>query len=247
MTDYTLHCGDCLDIMPTLEAGSIDAIICDPPYGTTACKWDSVIPFAPMWENVKRVIKQRGAVVLFGSQPFTSALVVSNPKWFKYEMVWQKERPSAPGVAKFRPLPIHESVLVFGNGNTYNPQMTVGAPYRVASTAGGKDHKFGFAGKAFVRVNHGERFPTTIMTFKTKRYNEHPTQKPVDLMAYLIRTYTNPGETVLDFTMGSGSTGVAAIQEGRRFVGIEKDAGYFEIAQRRISEATCQPSLLEVA
>lgn len=242
----TLHHGDCLDILPTLPAQSVDAIIADPPYGTTACKWDSVIPLEAMWRELKRVVKPRGAVVLFASQPFTSVLIGSNLDWFKYELIWQKERTGAPGVAQYRPLPIHESIAVFGDGRTtYNPIMAEGAPYRVASTAGGKDHKFGFTGKAFVRVNDGERFPTSVLPFQTKRHNEHPTEKPLDLMRYLVQTYTNPGETVLDFTMGSGTTGVACAMEGRHFIGVELDAGYYEIATRRIESV--QPALMEAA
>lgn len=247
MTDYTLHCGDCLDIMPTLEAGSIDAIICDPPYGTTACKWDSVISFAPMWECIKYLIKPRGAVVLFGSQPFTSALVMSNPKWFKHEWVWLKERGVGFQIAKYRPMTQTENISVFSNGAiNYFPQMLQLDKPRVEKFAASKS-----GSSPIAHLNNGHRiathrYPKNVLQFKRER-GLHPTQKPVDLMAYLIRTYTNPGETVLDFTMGSGTTGVAAIQEGRRFVGIEKDAGYFEIAQKRISETTRQPALLEVA
>lgn len=246
---YTLHHGDCLDIMPTLEAGSIDAIICDPPYGTTACKWDSVIPFAPMWESIKRLIKPRGAVVLFGSQPFTSALVMSNPGWFKYEWVWQKARGSGHLDANKKPLKAHENICVFYKQQpTYNPQKKYGKPYsvngkRATHEVYGPAHR-----TASDRDYDGKRYPISVMYFSqgansTGRY--HPSQKPVELMIELIKTYTNPGDTVLDFTCGSGSTGVAAMQEGRRFVGIEKDPGYFEIAQRRISEATAQPALLE--
>jgi len=253
MTDYTLHCGDCLDIMPTLEAGSIDAIICDPPYGTTACKWDSVIPFAPMWENIKRLIKPRGAVVLFGSQPFTSALVMSNPKWFKYCWVWEKVRPVGHLVAKIRPMQKTEDVAVFGNGAiNYYPVMTkLDKPKSEKYRAGGKrgcSQHMAFAQKQdYVKVTD-RKHPANVLHFSSVQ-EYHPTQKPVDLMAYLIRTYTNPGETILDFTRGSGTTGAAAIQEGRKFVGIEKDAGYFEIARQRIETQaqTVQPALLEVA
>ena len=217
----TLMMGDCLELMREIPDGSIDMVLADLPYGTTSCKWDTVIPFEPLWAAYRRVCKKSAAIVLTASQPFTSALVLSNPDWFKYELVWHKERPSAPGVAKYRPLPQHETILVFGSGRTtYNPQMGRGEPYRVASTAGGKDHAFGFSGKPFVRVNSGERFPTSVLSVKTQRRNSHPTQKPVALMEYLIRTYTNAGQTVLDNTMGSGTTGVACVNTGRRYIGI---------------------------
>ena len=240
-----LHYGDCLDIMPTLPDASVDAIIADPPYGTTSCKWDSVIPLAPMWAQLKRVIRPKGAIVLFAAQPFTSALVMSNAEWFKYTLVWHKERTGAPGVAMYRPLPFHEDIAIFGHGRTtYNPVMAKGKPYRVESTAGGKEHKFGFSGKHFVRVNNGERFPTTVLPFQTQRGNTHATQKPVDLLRYLVRTYTNAGETVLDFTMGSGTTGVACTMESRNFIGIELERKYYDIAERRISEAQIDLPLL---
>lgn len=233
-----LHLGDCLEVMKQIPDGSVDLILCDLPYGTTACKWDTVIPFEPLWAQYRRIAKRNAAIVLTASQPFTSALVMSNPCEFKYELIWHKERPSAPGVAKFRPLPQHESVLVFGDGRTtYNPQMGRGEPYRVASTAGGEEHAFGFSGKPFVRVNNGERFPTSVLPFKTQRRNTHPTQKPVALMEYLIRTYTNEGDLVLDNCMGSGTTGVACANTGRRFIGIEQDPKYFLIAAQRIQEA----------
>lgn len=210
-------------------------------YGTTACAFDVRIPFEPLWKQYKRVIKRNGAVVLFGSQPFTSMLIMSNLKWFKYELVWQKERPSAPGVAYFRPLPIHESLLVFGDSRiTYNPIMGQGKPYRVSSTAGGKDHKFGFSGKPFIRVNDGERFPTSILPFQTKRHNSHPSEKPVALLSYLIKTYTDEGDTVLDSCTGSGSTGEACLRTGRRFIGIEKDLNYFNVAQQRLERVTAE-------
>ena len=259
--NYRLFHGDCLDIMPTLEAGSIDAIICDPPYGTTACKWDSVIPFEPMWANIKRLIKPRGVAVLFGSEPFSSTLRLSNMDWYKYDWVWRKSKPNGWQHAKNKPMKADEDIIVFSpasmghasklgdNRMPYYPQGVRSCGKNVVSavfhgrTMGARPNQVGKVYEAFTG------FPSNILDFAniTGINAIHPTQKPVELMAYLIRTYTNPGETVLDFTMGSGTTGVAAIQEGRRFVGIEKDAGYFEIAQRRISEATQQPSLLEVA
>jgi site-specific DNA-methyltransferase (adenine-specific) len=249
--EYTLHPGDCLEIMPTLEASSVDCILADIPYGTTACKWDTVIPFAPMWECIKRVIKPRGAVVLFGSQPFTSALVMSNPKWFKYAWVWDKNRGNGHLVARVRPMQQTEDIAVFCNSSpVYSPQMVKRDKPR---QFGGSPSQTQVLTKqvykdGYTREDYTERYPINLLRFSwSNRDGLHPTQKPVDLMAYLIRTYTNPGETVLDFTMGSGTTGVAAIQEGRKFIGIEKDAGYFEIAQRRVGEATRQPALLEVA
>ena len=233
--------GDCLERMKDIPDGSIDAIITDPPYGTTACKWDSVIPFEPLWAQLKRVIKPNGAIVLFGSQPFTSALIMSNIKMFKYELVWDKEHGKAPGVAKYRPMPCHENILCFGCGKvTYNPQMTEGTPYtdiRTSNKRKQNEHRFGY-GKGFSIVNEGTRYPLSIHRCKTAPFKgQHPTQKPATLMEYLIKTYTNEGETVLDFTMGSGSTGVACINTNRNFIGIELDEGYFKIAQDRISTA----------
>jgi len=242
---YQLIHGDCLEVMPTLADKSIDAIICDPPYGTTNCSWDSVIPFEPLWTQYKRIIKPRGAIVLFGSQPFTSALVMSNIEWFRDALVWDKVAPTGYLDANRKHLKSHEDILIFSDGQTtYNPQKTQGQPY----THNGRSSNFnGYSAADTTKtVCDGLRYPKSIVTESSstaayKRY--HPTQKPVDLLAYLIRTYTNEGETVLDNTMGSGSTIVAAIQEGRRAIGIEQDAGYFQIAQKRCEEATYQPSL----
>jgi site-specific DNA-methyltransferase (adenine-specific) len=241
-----LHHGDCLEIMPTLPAQSVDAIIADLPYGTTACKWDTVIPFEPLWAEYKRIIKPRGAVVLFGSQPFTSLLVTSNLAWFRYEWVWKKTMGTNPMALKFQPWKVHENVAIFSkNGHTYNPQMEVGAPYtdkarpyNIRASAG--------EGVKLPITNTGTRYPTSVREFKNANNGSvHPTQKPVALLEYLVRTYTNPGDTVMDNTMGSGTTGVACVQTGRNFVGIEKDAKYFDIARQRIE--TAQPALLEVA
>lgn len=231
---YELHCGDCLEILPTLPPQSIDAVIADIPYGTTACKWDSVIPFAPMWECIKHVIKPKGAVVLFGSQPFTSALVMSNPKWYRYGWVWEKEQGSNFLDARRKPYKVHEDISVFGDGlPPYNPIYTQGKPYVNGKHRG--TEVFGSFNDKQELKSHG-RFPRSIQRFNRER-GLHPTQKPVDLMAYLVRTYTNEGGTVLDFTMGSGSTGVACIKEGRNFIGIEKDSGYFDIARQRLEAA----------
>lgn len=250
MTTQLYH-GDCLEIMPTLEAGSFDAIIADLPYGTTACKWDTVIPFAPLWAEYKRLIKPRGAIVLFGSQPFTSLLVTSNLDWFKYCLVWEKSHAANFMAAKIEPLRKHEDIAVFGrNGVTYNPQ-TVRGP-TVMKRSGKviadrrKDSIYGNKPAILENVPSNEYFPSSVQPFSTGAMCQrlHPTQKPVALLEYLVRTYTNPGDTVMDNTMGSGTTGVACVQTGRSFVGIEKDAKYFDIAKQRI--ATAQPALIEV-
>lgn len=237
----TLHHGDCLDIMPTLPDRSFDAIIADLPYGTTACKWDSVIPFEPLWKQYKRLIKPRGAIVLFGSQPFTSALVMSNVEWFRYEWIWNKSNGGGFLNANRHPLKRHESVLVFAGGLTaYNPQMAGGKPYRRTRAAAGKT-TFDQSVAGWVTDNDGSRYPTTVQYFKNET-GLHPTQKPVELLEYFILTYTNIGDTILDNTMGSGTTGVACVRQERNFVGIELlpqepgDPDYFGIAKRRIEE-----------
>lgn len=235
------HCklfrGDCLEIMPQLEP--VDAIITDPPYGTTACKWDSVIPFEPMWENLKRLSKPKAAIVLFGSQPFTSALIMSNVKMFKYDFSWDKKHPKGHLNANKMPLRRHEDILVFGDGVLqYNPQMRTG---KMRTKGGGNPFTnkgtYGFHMKP-VTVND-QYHPTSVLEFSNanQRSKQHPNEKPVPLLEYLIKTYTNEGDTVLDFTFGSGTTGVAAINTGRKFVGIEKDEKYFDIAVERIKKA----------
>ena len=205
--------------------------------GTTNCKWDSVIPFEPMWEQLNRIIKPNGAIALFGSQPFTSALVMSNPKMFKYEWVWDKDRSCGSMLAKIRPLKYHESILIFSQKKeVYNPQMTKGKMQKKAS--GGKSDNYGNV--PIVRYDSDTYYPRSIQTFKACHNMTgkiHPTQKPVALMEYLIKTYTIEGETVLDFTMGSGSTAIACLNTNRNFIGIEKDDKYFEIAEKRIKEA----------
>lgn len=230
--------------MKSIPDGAVDMILCDLPYGTTACKWDTVIPFEPLWGQYKRVIKKNGAIVLFGSQPFTSILVMSNPKMFKYELVWDKKHGKAPGVAKYRPMPSHENILVFGKGtNTYNPQWGQGEPYvdkrtKTALRNQEDGHKFGYTGQ-FESVSDGKRYPLSVIESKTYsvKCSQHPTQKPVALCEYLIKTYTNEGEWVLDNTMGSGTTGVACVNTGRNFLGIEQDEKYFAIAKERIQAA----------
>ena len=237
---YTLYHGDCLDILPTLEAGSIDAVIADTPYGTTACAWDSVIPFAPMWAGIKHVIKPRAAVVLFGSQPFTSALVMSNLDWFKYDFSWDKKVKTGHLNAKLAPLRQHEDLLVFSplplGKFTYNPQKKKDK-FRQKGGPGKNGGAYG--AHNVLRVWNDELNPSSVLEISkgTQVSKVHPTQKPVALMEYLICTYTNEGDTVLDFTMGSGTTGVAAMKTGRRFIGIELDPDYFQIAETRIKNA----------
>jgi site-specific DNA-methyltransferase (adenine-specific) len=238
-----LRLGDCLEILKDIPDKSIDAIITDLPYGTTACKWDAIIPFEPMWEQVKRICK--GAFVTTASQPFTSKLVMSNLDWFKYEWVWEKGKATGHLDARRKPLKAHENICVFSeNGHSYIPQLSKGKPYK-------NNHKPGDCGDVYGDVNkysfdnNGIRFPRSVIRFTHETSPEHPTQKPISLYEYLIKTYTNEGDTVLDMTMGSGTTGVACVQTGRNFIGIEIDPTYFAIAEKRIHEAQQQPSLLE--
>lgn len=231
--------GDCLELMATIERGSVDMILCDLPYGTTACKWDTVVSFEPLWAHYKRVIKPNGAIVLFGSQPFTSALVMSNIKMFKYQWVWDKVNKFSGHLnAKKQPMRQTEDVVVFSRGATvYNPQMFSGKPY-TAISSGAKSENYGRQSDKVKTVCAGERYPRNLIAIKGDERGTvgriHPTQKPVALCEYLIRTYTNEGETVLDNCMGSGTTGVACLNTGRDFIGIEKDAGYFDTARNRI-------------
>jgi len=232
-----LRKGDCLEIMKGIPDGSIDAIITDPPYGTTACKWDSVIDFELMWEQLNRIIKPNGAIVLFGSEPFSSALRMSNIKNYKYD--WYLKKTQADGFlnAKKQPLREYELASVF-NVKKYNPQFLKVEPFKTKVLATGKQS--GIHSKVKNELKYEIRdykYPKNTIEFKkVKRSNNvHPTQKPIELMEYLIRTYTNENETVLDFTMGSGSTGVAAGNTNRKFIGIEMDQNYFNIASERIN------------
>lgn len=221
--------GDCLEKMKDIPDGSIDMVLTDPPYGTIACKWDTVIPFEPMWKELNRIIKPNGAIVLFGSEPFASLLRVSNLKNFKYDWVWNKKQTGNPFLAKKQPLKVHELLLVF-NSAVYLPIMRKG----VMRKKGGAKRSLLF-GTHTTETKNNEYYPTSIIEFVNNRSNKlHPTQKPVALLEYLIKTYTNEGETVLDFTMGAGSTGVACVNTGREFIGIEKDEKYFKIAENRI-------------
>ena len=244
-----LRLGDCLEVMKQIPDKSVDAIICDLPYGTTACKWDSVIPFEPLWEQYKRVIKDNGAIALTASQPFTSALVMSNAKWFKYEWVWEKSKGSNFIHSNYQPLKTHENIVIFGkNGSAqgsknpikYFAQKTIGKPYdKGIGTNKTEILNGGMTKQNTIKLKNtdGFRHPRSVQYFKTAE-NEgklHPTQKPVALMEYLVKTYTSEGDTVLDNCMGSGTTGVACKNLNRHFIGIEQDANYFEIAKGRIN------------
>ena len=239
-----LHLGDCLDVMQGIPDGSVDMVCTDPPYGTTACKWDSVIPFAPMWAQVWRVVKPKGFVALTAVQPFSSAITMSQVEFFKYEWIWRKSKATGHLNAKKLPMRQHEVILIFSKGSvSYNPQMIdKGLKARAAQkTVNSKGSYGNFDEGIFRTVPYNLGYPKTVIDFNDAFHDReaglHPTQKPVALMEYLIRTYTNPGETVLDFTMGSGTTGVAAANTGRRFIGIELDADYFNAASTRIQKA----------
>lgn len=238
MEGITLWQGDCLELMKNIPDGSVDLVLTDPPYGTTACKWDSVIPFEPMWEQLNRIIKPNGAICLFGSEPFSSALRMSNIKHFKYDWIWDKKIPSGMSYARFQPMRQTENISVFCNGKTvYNPQMVK----RDKPIKGGGMSKGETTNNQHLIALHktyDHKNPTNLIVFdKIRKGSLHPTQKPVALLEYLIRTYTNEGETVIDFTMGSGSTGVACVNTGRKFIGIELDNGYFDIAKERIDKS----------
>ena len=226
-----IYQGDCLEVMKKIEDKSVDMILADLPYGTTACHWDTIIPFEPLWSQYKRIIKNNGVIVLTASQPFTSALIMSNIKMFKYEWIWEKDQGVTFLSAKKQPLKTHENILVFG-GNNYYPLMTFGKPF-----ISGKGQSYGVYGKTVKKQieNYGTRYPKSIIKIN-REVGLHPTQKPVDLFKYLILTYTKECDLVLDNTAGSGTTGVACVMTNRRYILIEQDEKYCEIARKRIEE-----------
>ena len=234
-----LRQGDCLELMKDIPDKSIDMILCDLPYGTTRNKWDSVIPLDKLWEQYERIIKENGAIILFSQMPFTAELTHSNLKLFKYEWIWEKDNGTGFLNAKKKPLKIHENILVFYKKlPTYNPQMRTGfKPYKCKQ--GRHSTNYGLYEQGYITESNGERYPIDIIEFK-KDSGLHPTQKPVALLEYLIKTYTNEGETVLDNCMGSGSTGVACVNTNRNFIGIELDEKYFEIAKQRIEKISLE-------
>lgn len=243
--DCTLYLGDCLEVVPTLE--KFDAVISDPPYGTTQCNWDSIIPLVAMWKTLSFVADKNVPIVLFGAEPFSTTLRQSNLKHFKYDWIWHKTKATGFLNAKKQPLRGHEIISVFCDGvPAYYPQKTYGHNRRVSFRS--KKNQTDCYGKMAqdARYDSTERYPTTVLTFSSDTQNSslHPTQKPLALMEYLVRTYTTIGQSVLDFAMGSGTTGVACAKLGRKFAGIEKDEKYFETACQRIADAYAQPDMM---
>ena len=247
LKNFNLQLGDCLSLMKEIADQSIDFICCDPPYGTTSIRWDEVLDFGEMWREYGRIIKPKGIICLFGSQPFSSQLICSKIDWFKYELVWNKNKCGSPGLAKYRPMKTHENILIFSqkSGGTYNPQMEIGDPYSRTSKdpegykSARNTHGYGLKPvKSF--TNTGTRYPKSILNISrdfSAQQQVHPTQKPVPLMEWLVKTYSNEGEVVLDNCMGSGTTGVAAVNTNRNFIGIEMDKNYYKIAEERIKNA----------
>ena len=240
-----LECADCFDVFPSIETGSVNLVLADLPYGTTHCEWDSVLPLDKLWAEYKRILKSNGIVALTATQPFAWRLCASNPDWFKYEIIWEKPNGTNPLLVKVQPFRVHENVLIFYNGGktTYNPQMTYGHRTYTGFKDESKTIGEAFTGrgdnKRGLKSRHrentdGSRYPRSVQFFKQERGN-HPTKKPVDLMAWLIRTYTNPGDLVLDNTMGEGTTGIACVREARRFIGIEINSSYFTTAKNDIN------------
>ena len=231
-----LHLGDCLDILQTLPDDSIDMVMVDLPYGTTACKWDSIIPLDFLWEQYNRICKKNAAMLFTSAQPFTTTLASSNINNFRYEWIWEKPQGTNPMNAKVMPLKSHENILVFYRSKpTYNPQMWYSTPYSGFSSDTSKIGEVYGNQQSKHRDNpEGSRYPKTVLKFKQEK-GLHPTQKPVGLMEYLIKTYTNEGDTVLDNTMGSGTTGVACVNCNRSFVGIEMDKKYYQISKERVN------------
>jgi len=250
--NITLFNSSCFDAFKNIPDQSVDMVCVDPPYGTTGIEWDKVLDFVEMWKELERIVKPKGNIIIFGSQPFTSLVVASKISWFRHELIWNKNKCGSPGLAKFRPQKIHENIMIFSkeSGGTYNPIMEEGEAYKreakdkVKGYGTGKNsHGYGFSnnGKPFLGgENHGTRYPKSILHASrnfSAQQTVHATQKPTNVLNWLIMTYSNPGDTVMDFTMGSGSCGVSAKLTGRNFIGIEMSKEYFDIATARISYA----------
>lgn len=242
-----VHGGDCLELMAALPDASIDMVCADLPYGTTRNRWDSVIDLGELWRQYRRIVKPDGAIVLTAAQPFTAVLTTSNLEDFRYEWIWQKTIGSGQLNIKRQPLRMHESVLVFYRRlPTYHPQMTEGVPYRARRRASAWNDRGYSDQRDHETVNEGVRYPTTVLRIANPRIRDgHPTQKPVQLFEYLIRTYTDPGEVVLDNVIGSGTTAVAAVRSGRHFIGMERDAEWLERSRQRAAAALASPETAE--
>lgn len=247
MNDITLWNGDCLELMQDISDESVDMILCDLPYGTTKNKWDSTINLELLWKQYKRIIKQRGCIALFAQTPFDKVLGSSNLEMLKYEWIWEKPMATGRLNCNFAPMKAHENILIFSksaacyvkdsnNAMIYHPQMTEGKPYKAISGRASTNYDTKWS-KEQLTINNGTRYPRDIQKFTHDKDKLHPTQKPILLLEYLIKTYTNKGDIILDNCMGSGSTGVACINTERKFIGIELDNTYFEIAKKRIEEA----------
>ena len=250
-----LYNSSCFDVFPTLDDNSVDMVCVDPPYGTTSITWDKILDFNHMWQELNRIVKPNGNVIVFGSQPFSAFLICSNIKQFKYELIWNKNKCGSPGLAKKRPQKVHENIMVFqreSKGATYNPIMEIGDAYKrkskkkddegnpVGYGSGQNTHGYGFGNKKLmVSINSGTRYPKSILHASrnfSAQQTVHPTQKPTNLLNWLIMTYSNVDDTVMDFTMGSGSCGVSAKLTGRKFIGIELKKDYYDIAVKRIDD-----------
>jgi len=250
LQNIKLYNDSCMNVLEILVEHSVDLVLCDLPYGTTSCKWDTIIPLDQMWEQIECVLKKNGPAIFTASQPFTSALVMSKAKWFKCEWIWVKNKGSNFAATRWMPMKEHESVLVFSNSGGRTPYNQIKQPRSASGqemvrakvtahkgSAGGHYAEGDFMNSTTTaNLDPTLRCPSSVQKFNVQR-GLHPTQKPLDLMAYLIKTYSNPGDVVLDFTMGSGTTGVAAVENDRKFIGVEKDPEYFKIAKARILEA----------
>lgn len=244
-----LYNEDCFEVFKKLPNNSIDMVCVDPPYGTTSIEWDEVLDFKLMWQELGRLMKPKSPIIIFGSQPFTSLVINSKIDWFRHELIWNKNKCGSPGLNKYRPQKIHENIMVFSKdgGFTYNPIMESGEPYHREAKdkekgygKGINSHGYGFKKKFLGGTNDGTRFPKSILHASrnfSAQQTIHPTQKPTNLLNWLIMTYSNPGDTVMDFCMGSGSCGVSAKMTGRNFIGIEKNKNYFLFCESRINEA----------
>ena len=250
-----LYNSSCFDVFPTLDDNSVDMVCVDPPYGTTSITWDKILDFNHMWQELNRIVKPNGNVIVFGSQPFSAFLICSNIKQFKYELIWNKNKCGSPGLAKKRPQKVHENIMVFqreSKGATYNPIMEIGDAYKrkskkkddegnpVGYGSGQNTHGYGFGNKKLmVSINSGTRYPKSILHASrnfSAQQTVHPTQKPTNLLNWLIMTYSKVDDTVMDFTMGGGSCGVSAKLTGRKFIGIELKKDYYDIAVKRIDD-----------